>query len=63
MLERKPRLFRRNYFIVGKPFYLDEFYDQKLSDDTIKKMDDIVVNKMKETHNELINLHKDKKRS
>lgn len=62
MMERKLRFLRRNYVIVGKPFYLEEFYDKKLSEEDVSKIDNIVFEKMKEQLVELENKIKEKKR-
>ena len=46
MLLNKPRIFRKTKIIVGKPFYLDEFYDKKIDEENILEMDKIIKSKM-----------------
>ena len=46
MLLNKPKIFRKTKIIVGKPFYLEEFYDKKINDESILEMDEIIKNKM-----------------
>ena len=53
MIDRKSRVFRTTRIILGKPFYLDEFYDKKLTDEEIAKMGEIVKNNMLEAQREL----------
>ncbi len=53
MLLKKPRLFRKTKIIVGKPFELSEFYEKKLSDEDIAKMEEIVREKMISEQNKL----------
>ncbi len=45
-IEKHPRPFRRINFIIGKPFYFDEFYDKKLDDETIKQMEEKLREKL-----------------
>ena len=46
---RRPKLFRRSVFYIGKPFELEEFYGLKLDEETLAKADEIVRQKMLET--------------
>lgn len=48
MIDRKLKMFRKSNVIVGKPFELTEFYDRKLTDEDMEKMNEVVTNKMKE---------------
>ena len=62
MIKEKARLFRRNAIIIGKPFYLDEYYGQKLTPDVVDKMDDLVRTKMIEQQTSLFELTAKKKK-
>ena len=53
MMLKKARLFRKTRIIVGKPIYLDEYYDKKLSVDEINDLGTLVRNKMIEIQTEL----------
>ncbi len=46
MLLSKPRPFKKTKIMVGEPFVLTEFFDKKLNDEDIIKMDKIVREKM-----------------
>ncbi len=48
MLSGKAKLFKRTHLIVGKPFEFDEYYDKKITEENLKKMDEILRNKMLE---------------
>lgn len=48
MILKKPRMLKKTYMIVGKPFELSDFYDKKLTSDDINAMGDIVKEKMEE---------------
>ena len=48
MMSGKLGLFRKIHVMVGKPFELSEFYDVKLTEETTKKIDEIVREKMLE---------------
>ena len=50
---KKAKMFRKTPVIIGKPFELSEFYDKKLSDEDIAKMEKIVAAKLFELKNEL----------
>ncbi len=53
-IERKPRLFRKSVYHIGKPFELDQFYGIKLDDETLAKANDIVRDKMLELREEVL---------
>ena len=53
MFLKKPRIFRRTFYIVGKPFELDEFYDKKLVKEDYDKIDSIIRDKMLKTREKL----------
>ncbi|MBE7083644.1 MAG: 1-acyl-sn-glycerol-3-phosphate acyltransferase [Clostridiales bacterium] len=61
MLSGKCRIFRKTRLIIGKPFYLDEFYGKKLTDDVIDEMAKKVREKMLEQQR-LLSLQTSKKR-
>ena len=62
MIYRKARAFTRNYLIIGKPFYLEEFYNCKNTDEDIEKMGKIVTDKMQEQQKILFDIIDKKKR-
>ena len=63
MLSRKGKIFRKTHIIVGKPFYLDEYYGKKLSDEDIKRLGEFVREKMIEQQNILFDkINKKKKK-
>lgn len=39
MLYRRPKLFRRNYLIIGEPISLEEYYGKKLTEDDFARID------------------------
>lgn len=47
-IEKKPRLFRKSVYKIGKPFELDQFYGKKLDEETLQKANAIVREKMLE---------------
>ena len=53
MIYKRSRMFKKTYILIGKPFYLSEFYDAKLDKATSDKIDGIIYNEMVKTHNEL----------
>ncbi|MBE5734137.1 MAG: 1-acyl-sn-glycerol-3-phosphate acyltransferase [Clostridiales bacterium] len=50
MLLKKARPFSVTKLIIGEPFYLDEFYNKKITPEVVEEMDKIVATKMKEQH-------------
>ena len=48
MMLNKPKIFRKTKLIVGKPFYLEDFYDKKIANKEIEAIDNIVRDKMLE---------------
>ena len=56
MMLKKTKFLGRNRIIIGKPFYLDEYYDKKLGDEDIKMVGDYVRGKMEQTHQELVQM-------
>lgn len=47
-IEKKPRLFRRSVYRIGKPFELSDFYGVKLDEETLEKANQVVREKMLE---------------
>lgn len=43
---KKPRLFRRNVLLIGKPFYLEELQGQKIDNQVLQRGGEILVEKM-----------------
>lgn len=62
MFLKRPKIFRRSYMIVGKPFELKEFYDKKLTKEDYETIDNIIREKMIETRAELAAKRKEKKK-
>ena len=62
MFLKHPKIFRRSYMIVGKPFELKEFYDKKLTKEDYETIDNIIREKMIETRAELAAKRKEKKK-
>lgn len=54
-IAKKPKLWRRNKVVIGKPFTLEEFYGQKLDNDVLQKASDIVAEKMNELRETTLN--------
>jgi len=46
MLSGKARCLRRTHLIIGKPFYLEEYYGKKLTDEDMAEIDKIIREKM-----------------
>ena len=62
MILKKARIFTSNKIIFGKPFTLEQFYGEKLNEEVIAKMDEIVYSKMVEQQKLLIEKLPEKKR-
>ena len=45
---RKPKIFRKRVYTIGKPFELSEFYGVKLDEETLEKANAVVREKMLE---------------
>lgn len=45
----RPKAFRKTKILIGKPYELDEFYGQKLSDEVLEKASAKVAEKLNET--------------
>ena len=48
MTQNKLKLFRKTKVMIGKPFELDEFYNTKLDEQSLEKINAILTTKMKE---------------
>lgn len=46
MFLKKGKIFRRARLIIGKPFFLDDFYGKKLDEEEVEKLDKFVREKM-----------------
>ena len=47
-IERKPKIFRKSVYTIGKPFELSEFYGVKHDEETLEKANAVVREKMLE---------------
>lgn len=56
MISTREKIFRKTLVMVGKPFSLDEFYENKLDDYTISKIDELIKSKMIVLHKEVRSL-------
>ena len=50
MFLKKPRMFRRNTLVVGKPINLDEFKQEKPTKETYEKVSNLLTQKMEELY-------------
>ena len=51
MLYRRPKLFQRNYLIIGEPIVLEEYYGRKLTEEDFSAIDariSAVLNSLRE---------------
>lgn len=46
MMLNKPRIFRKTKVFIGKPFDFSCYYDKKLDDETLKKLNEEIYNNM-----------------
>lgn len=53
-VNRKARLFRKTYMMIGKPFELNEYYDKKLTEQDFENLSKIIANKILEVKNSLL---------
>ncbi len=44
----RPKAFRKTKLLVGKPYELDEFYGQKLTDEVLEKASEVIAEKLNE---------------
>ena len=65
LIYKKPRLFRMNHILIGDPFELSEYYDQKLTEELIKEADGKLYQKlvdMRAEHTAFLGEKKNKKK-
>ena len=58
---KKPKAFRRNVLLIGKPFYLEGFEGKKLTQDVLEEASNIVVEKMFELRDNYLKQQDEKK--
>jgi len=68
----RPKVFKRNFLLIGKPFELNDFYDKKLDKNILNEAGEILLNKLNLLREEfnlfmqekkiIKNLKKDKKK-
>lgn len=54
--------FKRTNIVIGKPFDFSEYYGKRLTDEDLKKLNAVLVEKMKETQTEFLAFLADKKK-
>lgn len=59
---KKIRLFRRAHALVGEPIEFSEYYDKRITEEDIKKCDDILLEKFYEMHAQLAEMLSKKKK-
>lgn len=52
-IQKKARIFKRNKIVIGKPFELEEFYGQKLSNQVLDEAGKVVQEKLKELYSDI----------
>ncbi|MBQ3213803.1 MAG: 1-acyl-sn-glycerol-3-phosphate acyltransferase [Clostridia bacterium] len=57
---KKQKLFKRNVFLIGKPFELSDFYDKKLDKETLNEASVILINEITNLRKEYENYLKEK---
>lgn len=60
---KKIRIFRRAHVLFGEPMEFTEFYDKRLTEEDIKKCDEILLNRLYEMHAQLTQILSKKKKS
>ncbi len=58
---KKPKAFKHNVLLFGKPFELTEFYDKKLSNEVLEEASKIVSSKMQALRDDYLEQQKQKK--
>lgn len=48
VIYKRPKLFRKNYAIIGEPFELSEYYGVKLTDEILREADNKISERMKQ---------------
>ena len=59
---KSPKIFRKNYIIMGEPIILEEFYKERPTGDVLEKINKIVTDKMQLLQNELQEYYDNRKR-
>ena len=54
-INRKARLFRKTYMMIGKPFELSEYYDKKLTEQDFNDLSNVIRDKILEVKECLAN--------
>ena len=60
MMLQKAKVFRRTKIMVGKPFYFEEYYDKKLTNEDLTYMNGVLRDQMIAQQNKLKQLKKGK---
>lgn len=47
-IHNRPKAFRKTKLLIGKPYELDEFYGQKLTDEVLEKASEVIAEKLNE---------------
>lgn len=60
---KKIRIFRKAHVLFGEPIEFTEYYDKRLTEEDIKKCDDILLERLYEMHAELTRILSKKKKN
>ncbi len=60
-ISRTPKLFRKTYILLGKPFTLEEFYGKKLDSTLLDQAGTIIADKINALREEFLSKYKKKK--
>lgn len=58
---KRPKVFHRSVFVIGKPFELEEFYGKKIDEETLAEANKVVMQKMLELRQEYLDLQNKRK--
>ena len=61
MMLKKAKVFRKTRLIIGKPIYLEGYYDKKLGEKEIAELDEIVTNAMLSEQDKLARIIEERK--
>ena len=50
---KKIRIFRRSHVLIGEPLEFTEYYDKRLTEEDVKKCDDVLRDKLSDMYDEL----------
>lgn len=59
-IDKKPKPFRKNTLVIGKPFELDSFYNKKLDKETLNSAGVVLLKKLNDLKTGLDNFKKEK---